>query len=175
MALRYSFREDGGPSLVSINNRNEADPQVIGKELTRIQAEQKGRMKPGHVVEAARNRRNVLHRHFEWSDEVAAQAYRLDQARELIGAIKIEDTTTDEPPRRAFLSIYEDGERSYRSVQEVLTSASLQLALLHDAERDLKAFESRYDEFVEICSKIRDARRAVSRRIEAHEEARATA
>jgi len=170
MALHYSFRE--GP--YGLNNLDDADPQIIGEELSKISLAVKGHLKPKNVVEAASNRRNVLHKFFEWDDKLAAHGYRIDQARILIRAITIQDTTSDNPPRRAFLSIAEDG-HSYRSINEVLTSETLQLAVLVAAEKDLRAFESRYAELLDICELVRGARQRLARRISRtkQEEARA--
>jgi hypothetical protein len=158
--LRYVFRE---PTI--FHNNKDADPTVIGNELERIRSANNGRLMAHAVVDEARNRRNPLHRYFEWNDKNAAEAYRLDQARDLIRIIQIEDTDTDKPPRRAFLSVNDDG-KSYRAINEVLNSQSLQLAVLVAAERELKAFEHRYAELMEICELVRDARARLRQRIE---------
>jgi len=168
MPLRYTFRE---PAI--FHNNKEADPDAIGQELTRIKDANKGRLMPQTVVEEARNRRNPLHRHFEWNDKTAAEAYRLDQARELIRIIQIEDTDGDKPPRRAFVSVNDDG-MSYRGLTEVLSSQSLQLAVLVSAERELRAFETRYNELLDICELVRDARARLRERIQQTGESRAT-
>jgi hypothetical protein len=161
MPIRYSFKEP-----ITFHKHEDADPNVIGPELERIISENKGRLTPHVVVDSARNRRSPLHRHFEWNDKVAAEAYRLEQARELIRTIRIEDTEhSDTPPRRAFLSVNDNG-TSYRTVNEVLNSQHLQLAVLIAAEKELKAFESRYGELLDICSLVRDARARLRQRIE---------
>src|SRR5580765_2008829 len=130
MPLRYTFREPG-----IFHNNKEADPDAIGQELTRIKDANKGRLTPQSVVEEARKRSNPLHRHFEWNDKTAAEAYRLDQARTLIRIVQVEDTDNGDKPRRAFVSVNDDGV-SYRGVTEVLSSQSLQLAVLVSAERE---------------------------------------
>lgn len=160
MPIRYVFRE---PTI--FHNHKDADPDVIGAELTRIKDANNGRLTPGAVVEEARNRRNPLHRHFEWNDKTAAEAYRLDQARSLIRIIQIEDTDHEGPPRRAFLSVNDDG-KAYRGVTEVLSSQTLQLAVLVAAERELRAFEARYNELLDICELVRDARSRLRQRIQ---------
>lgn len=42
------------------------------------------------VREVARDPDSPLHRHFEWDDAVASEAYRLEQARHLIRSYKVE-------------------------------------------------------------------------------------
>ncbi len=52
--------------------------------------DRQGRLFPSEVLNAARDENSPLHDFFEWDDSAAAEAYRLDQARELIRRIKIE-------------------------------------------------------------------------------------
>jgi hypothetical protein len=49
-----------------------------------------GRILPEDVVAAAENKKSPLHSFFEWDPDEAAKQYRLAQARQLIGRIKIE-------------------------------------------------------------------------------------
>lgn len=167
MANRYVFRDP-----IALHNGKDADPNVIGQELTRIKDANNGRLTPHAVVDEARSRQNPLHRHFEWNDKIAAEAFRLDQARALIRIVRIEDTDdVDKPPRRAFVSVNEDG-KAYRGLDEVLSSQSLQLAVLVAAEKELRAFEARYSELLDICELVRDARARLRARIEQKQEAR---
>ena len=157
--IRYTFKDEP----VALLNAKKADPQKIGQALAKIAEDGGGRLTPPAVVEAARNPRNVLHRHFEWDDVKAAQAFRLDQARAIIGVIRIEDEGDE--PTRAFLSVKDATGVSYRTAAEVSGSVDLQLAVLKQAERDLDAFSKRYRELEDICSDVRSARdKARSRR-----------
>ena len=157
--MEYVFKD--GP--VTIKNAKKADPQKIGTALAKIAEQQKGRLTPPAVVEAARDTRNPLHKHFEWDDAVAAESYRLDQARMLIRSVALVGDGEDDA-RPAFLSIADKGGTSYRTVQDVLDSADLQSAVLAAAERDLAAFEKRYRALGDICELIRDAREKVASR-----------
>lgn len=113
--ISYIFKD--GP--VTIKNARKADPQKIGTALAKIAEQQKGRLTPPAVVDAARDNRHPLHRFFEWDDALAAEGYRLEQARTLIRSVRIirED---DEEPAPAFLSIADKGGTSYRALQEVM-------------------------------------------------------
>jgi hypothetical protein len=51
-----------------------------------------GKLTPLQVLEAARPEESPLHDFFEWDDSAAAEAYRIDQARELIRRVRIEVT-----------------------------------------------------------------------------------
>lgn len=162
--VEYIFRD--GP--VTIKNAKKADPQKIGTALAKIAEQQKGRLTPPAVVEAARDVRNPLHKHFEWDDAVAAQSYRLGQARMLIRSVALVGDGDDEPAP-AFLSIADKGGTAYRTVQEVMDSADLQSAVLAAAERDLAAFEKRYRQLQDICEIVSDARAKIAARRNKHE------
>lgn len=47
---------------------------------------------PEMVVTAARSKNHPLHPRFEWDDKVAGQQYRIQQARQLIGSVRVEVT-----------------------------------------------------------------------------------
>lgn len=158
--IKYAFRDDP----VAILNAKKADPQKIGQALATIATAAAGRLTPSAVVEAARNARSPLHRHFEWNDAKAAQSYRLDQAREIIRVIRVEED--GEEPTRAFLSVKDGAGVSYRAAAEVAASVELQLAVLKQAEKDLDAFQRRYAELKDVCGDVTSAREKVRARRE---------
>jgi hypothetical protein len=165
----YVFRD--GP--ITIRNRAHADPQVIGAALEQIAFEHGGRLEPDDVVRKARERGDPLHPYFDWNDKTAAHQHRLDQARELIRIVRMVDPDDDKPPRRAFLSVSDAKGTSYRTATEVMGSRDLQLAVLRAAERDLRAFETRYRELLDICDLVRMARERLTHKRE-RVEARAS-
>lgn len=173
--IKYVF-DDEQP--LAFKAAAKADPQRLGEALATIQDAHGGRLEPEHVVDAARPKNSVLHKHFEWDDAAAAEAYRKDQARAIIRVVRVESEDTTEQPR-AFWSIADKGGVSYRSLGEVKTSIELQLSLLRQAERDLDAFEKRYRSISgDICDLVREAKeRATTRRqeLEASSETRAAA
>lgn len=68
------------------------DRSVIAAELQRI-AGRAGKLTPQNVVDEARNPHSPLHNCFEWDDEAAGNAWRLEQAREIIRSVRVEITT----------------------------------------------------------------------------------
>jgi hypothetical protein len=156
---RYVFKD--GP--LRLKAAREADPQEIGEAIAAVAERQGGRLTPDAVVEEARSPESVLHRHFEWDNDVAAEAYRLDQARGIIRCIRIVEPKAEEGVVRAFLSINDSG-HSYRAVREVLNSSALQGLILRQAERDLEAWEKRYRQLTDICDLIRIARERLRRK-----------
>ncbi len=125
---------------------DEADPQVVGLTLDEIARAHGGRLQPEHVVEAARSRGHVFHRHFEWNDATAAAQHRLDTARRLTRAVVLlpDDPTSNQPPKRAWTSVTDTDGAAYRRVSEILTQGSLQLAVMKRALADLRGWLERY-------------------------------
>jgi hypothetical protein len=63
--------------------------QALEGEVQRLATEHGGVVTPAQVVEAARDPANPLHEEFEWDDSVAAEQWRLAQARTLIRSIRV--------------------------------------------------------------------------------------
>ena len=166
-AIKYVFAEG---EILAIKAADKANPQIIGEELEKIAQKAGGHLTPPAVVEAAKDRKNPLHRHFEWDDRKAAENYRLDQARQIVRCIHVENAEAENGASRAFLSVREKDGVSYRSFGDVLASADLQAKVLAAAERDLLAFEARYRNLEDVCSLIRQARQQISaRRVAGHD------
>jgi hypothetical protein len=156
--IKYAFKEEWG----GLRNAAKADPQKIGETLAKLSTENGGRLMPEKVLNAAKNKSNTLHQHFEWDDAVAAHAHRLDQARTIIRAIRVEDVETG-ANQPAYISVA-DGGTAYRSVEEVSTSRELQLAVLRQAERELRTFERRYAMLRDVCELVKSARDKVEQK-----------
>ena len=161
--VRYVFRED---EPIRIKAAGKADPQVIGQALQEIAKDHGQELSPKHVVDAARSSNHPLHPHFEWDDALAAEAFRLDQARNIIRIVRVEDVESKEGTSRAFLSVATKDGVAYRGFDEVKRSVELQTALLQGAKRDLDAFERRYRELMDVCQIVSKAREAVQKRLD---------
>lgn len=171
--IKYRFKDD---EPLTIKAADKANPQKIGEALTKLSANNGGHLVPSAVVEAARDAKSILHRHFEWNDKTAADKFRVDQARSLIRSIHVESPDSESGVARAFLSIREKSGVSYRTIEDVLSSADLQQRVLAQAEKDLLAFEIRYQNLEDVCGLIRVAReRLAVRRKLAGQDNRASA
>ena len=107
--MTYSFRDGRRVSGVSA--------EIAGAELARICTVHNG-LRPPDVVEAARPPEAPLHPIFEWDDPTAADAYRLQQARELIRAIAVAPADASTEPRLVYVHVSAvDG---YQPVQAVV-------------------------------------------------------
>lgn len=101
------------------------DAKLIGRELVEM-AEEGIPRSPANILDRARAEDSPLHPYFEWNDSVAAERYRIDQARTLVSSIMIVERRTGRPAR-AFYSIVEIDEnesrrRVYEQRSEVLVS-----------------------------------------------------
>ena len=68
--IKYWFKED---EPLTIKSADKANPQKIGEALTAISVTHGGHLVPAAVVDAARDTKSILHRHFEWNDKAAAE------------------------------------------------------------------------------------------------------
>lgn len=101
----------------------------VAERLGRLEQEN-GNLREQDVVDDARDPASPLHDFFEWDDDVAAQQYRLSQARLLIRRVKIQVTVhevpmdvaryvrdPDEPGQYAsIIRVRNDADRSRRTV-----------------------------------------------------------
>jgi hypothetical protein len=129
------------------------DAQVAGEELERIRTWNNGRLEPAHVVEVSRDPAAPLHPAFEWNDESAAVAYRLNQARYIIRSIDVVvDKEKAQPaPVRAFVSVRRDEDRSYTSIQHAMSDGELRAQVVAAALAELAAWRKRHAELVELA------------------------
>lgn len=169
--IRYVFKE-GEP--LTFQGGDKANPQKIGEALAKIADSSGGHLIPNAVVRAAKNDDHPLHKHFEWRDGVAAEKYRLDQARALIRCVHVVSDKTEVGSVRAFLSIKGKSGVSYRTIDDVLTSADLQARVLAAAERDLLAFETRYRSLEDVCELLREVRTKIAEKRKQIEPGQAT-
>lgn len=129
------------------------DAQLAGQEMERLRTMRNGRLEPKDLVEHSRDPAAPLHPAFEWDNDTAAEAYRIEQARYLIRSIEV--VVLPEPeatPVRAFVSVRRDDDRSYTSVTHAMTDPDLRQQVLDNALRELEAWRRRYAELVELAN-----------------------
>lgn len=56
--------------------------------------ERGGRVTPTRLVEAAKSKKHLLYKDFDWNDKTAAHTARLAKAREIINSVRVVITTT---------------------------------------------------------------------------------
>ena len=120
---------------------------VIAEELIALR-DDKGMIKPRDVVTwARRHPKSALHAQLEWDNDRAADAYRMQQVRELI-AVHVIDAEGHR--QMVSLSIDRTSGGGYRQVDDVLKVPSLREIMLNDALVDLQRLQVRYQHVTEL-------------------------
>jgi len=104
------------------------------KFLERMALRNGGLLLIDDVLSAAKDKKCVLHRHFEWDDTEAANQYRREQARGMIQKCKIIITESPDISIRAFVSLSDDQKNGggYRMTATVLSDDDMKAQLLRD-------------------------------------------
>lgn len=132
-----------------------------------------GKLTAPAVVDEARPEESVLHEDFEWRDDIAAEKYRQQQARQMISAVRIvwEEKA---PPVRAYVNVRlveqealnaadamhpaeeptakEPPARCYMPLEEVLEQPQLRTQMLEDARRDAQNYKQKYSTLASLAS-----------------------
>lgn len=128
---------------------SDSDAVVLGRA---IKALGKG-VTPARVLTAARAKRSPLHRFFEWNSRVAADAYRLDQARYYLRSVWEVPVAADNRPtgtgaRAFYLVEYETAEdgkgRRYFATHELRDIDGAEAQVVTRALTEARAWQARY-------------------------------
>lgn len=107
----YCFRQNHG---IKIGNLT---PQVVGDTLADIE-NRHGVIDPHTVVDESRPEDAPLHPVFEWCDEIAAEKWRVEQARRVVRSVEIIAEERDSPTQIAYVNIQsQDGYVSAATVR----------------------------------------------------------
>lgn len=129
--------------------------------LLEIRAEV-GKLTPAAVLDAARDPKHPLHSRFEWDDSVAAEAYRREQAHQLIQVVNLNYTAGDGSKKtiRAFHAVRTETEFVYEPAEEIVTDDFQRQLVLRDMERDWKLLKKRYADFKEFWLLVQEDSKA---------------
>lgn len=137
--------------MIGYHHGKITDEKVIG-ELEDVN-KKFGLLAPKAVVDKARPETSALHPFFEWEDSEAAEAYRREQARNLIRCVYIEMKPGEFAP--AYVSIPSDRSTEgggYRSTKIVLSDKKMSEELLQEALRTLIYFREKYSRLKQLSS-----------------------
>lgn len=133
--------------------RYSADADLVGHELEIIEKDN-GTLKAEDVVKYARNENSELHKIFEWDDTVAAEQYRLNQARKVLFSISIVTNEDEEITEsvRAYVNVVdsEENERKFKNIARVLENDEEYEQLKKKAYKDLQSCKERYENIIEL-------------------------
>ena len=123
-------------------------------ELYRLAKSNGGLLLPEMVVEAARSEDSAMHDSFEWDDSIAAQSYRIHQARNMIRVVvSYLPSDKSETAHRVFVSLLEDRNEDggYRTMVSVMSDKDLRSQLLSVAKTEMECFERKYAQLKELA------------------------
>lgn len=132
------------------------DANLVGKELEVLANE--NNLTPEAVLNIAKDENSSLHNLFEWNDEIAAEKYRLSQARQIIQQIVVVNNHPNAEVReiRAFVTESKNNGH-YQLITTVIEDPITYEVLLKRAKLELQAFKDKYKsivEFKELFSEI---------------------
>lgn len=104
------------------------------KFLEKLAKNKGGMLLVDDVLAVASDPTCVLHKHFQWDNTKAAEAYRKMQARQLIQKCTVTIEKAPDVQIRAFVSLTSDqyAGGGYRMTADVLSDSDLKAELLHD-------------------------------------------
>ena len=126
-----------------------ADAQLVADEIMSI-----GDVAtPQQIVDKARDEATELHKCFTWDDKVAAEKYRLHEARQITHHLVIQEPETPEgeapkPPIRFFHQ--PTNGTGYRSTETIFRNVNQYQQLLETARAELRAFQNKYSRLTEL-------------------------
>lgn len=129
------------------------DIGTIGSELHKLGGK-KGRLVAGQVVYAASDPDSPLHRFFDWDDTVAAEKWRLEQARKMIQEVEV---VIEEVQTRAWQSVVvEKGTanegRVYVRTDVAFREPKLASQIIDKAMAEVRAWRERYSDYSQLAS-----------------------
>ena len=119
-----------------------ADAQKVADEIG------SGQITPQEVLEKARDVNSELHKCFEWDDSIAAEKYRLQQARSIIINLVYVQKKAEEQSVRCFSLTSKVS--TYQPTQQFLVQEDEYQTLLKRALAELEAFKRKYHTLTEL-------------------------
>lgn len=117
---------------------------------------EKGSLTPEALVDASRPEDAPLHSEFEWDDAKAAEEWRKQTGRVMIGSVVyIQEDQPKMPPVRAYYHI-EQKESVYEPIEVILRNDEKADKLFRLAVRELSAFRDKYASIKSFASLFRE-------------------
>ena len=132
-------------------------PNIVYDVLHGIE-ETKGNVSREDFLDASRPEESPTHKLFQWDDARAAELYRLNQAGNIMNALKVEVITQkDGKPRSApaFVRVEKstDGGK-YNNLSLALSVESKRQFVLNQAYEEMRSFKRKYETLSELASVI---------------------
>ena len=121
-----------------------ADAQKVAEEIGF------GKFTPMEVLEKAKDETTELHKCFEWNDSIAAEKYRLEQAKNIIRMLVYEKETKEQQVVRYYAKT--ETKHVYQPTKQFLVQEDEYQGLLRRALAELEAFKNKYHTLTELES-----------------------
>jgi hypothetical protein len=141
-AFSYRYKFDG---------LHKVSAEIAGKICQELSETEEG-LTPQKLVEVSRDESHPLHGEFEWDDAVAAEAYRITQAKQLIRDIVI--VKNDAEKRDRGFVITPGRNHVYVPLNNALNNEEWKNNLLNAAKRDMIAFIAKYRRLKELSDVV---------------------
>lgn len=138
---KYSWRYGHGVSA-----------EEAGKVMEKIE-ERDGVVTKESFLEESRPESSPTHNCFEWDDSVAAEAYRLEQARHCINDLQVTLISDDDKvDSTAFVNVIAPKKENaeYKSIDVALEDEDHRKAVVENALAELSALKRKYNHLIEL-------------------------
>ena len=102
-------------------------------------------VKPQQIVDYARNPATELYKCFTWDNDLAAEKWRLQEARQVVCSLVIVETNSDSKNDTQIRVFHKtDNEEGYKPLQFILQDKDEYKKLLERCLSDLRALKNKY-------------------------------
>lgn len=129
------------------------DAQTAGEELHKI-AERDGGIEPQVVVDDSKPPSAPLHKCFTWDNSLAANKFRVNEARKLTGSVMtvLFEEKEPQPGDNEFINVRIDGERKYVPQEVVFKDEDLSQQALNEVVHSLNHFRVKLNKYKDEIS-----------------------
>lgn len=124
---------------------HKANAQKVAEEIVSIGES----ATPAQILSKARDDTTELHKCFEWDDTIAAEKYRIEQARQVVRHLVIRETIHDGKPPIRFMFRTKDV-NGYQPTQIIYRDPDKYQSLLENVIRDLVAIRNKHSNLSEL-------------------------
>jgi hypothetical protein len=128
----------------ALRDLNKEQAQEFGETIEILLYNNNGEVTPEIVLKEARRKSSPIHDFFEWDNDVAAEKYRLSQARRYLAAVvEVVDVEGKATEARSFHHVVNaNKEDVYVPLKTALNETNYTFQLLNDAETYIEHFLS---------------------------------
>ena len=119
-----------------------ADAQKVAEEIGF------GKFTPMEVLEKAKDETTELHKCFEWNDSIAAEKYRIEQAKNIIRMLVYKKENKEQQVVRYYAKT--ETKHVYQPTKQFLVQEDEYQGLLRRALAELEAFKNKYHTLTEL-------------------------